>query len=295
MRIDYTKMSGHGNDFVIVSGPTRAERVAISRHASLVADRQQGVGCDQIMLVDDGGDGGADIRLDIVNSDGSPAEACGNGTRCVADLVMGQRGLARLRIATAAGLLEAWRDGDAIALNMGTPRFDWQDIPLAAARDTAKLDLSDSLPLGMATNIGNPHCVFVVEDAEAVDVAGLGSKVETHPLFPDRTNVEFISAVDDATIRMRVWERGVGITQSCGSGAVASAVVAHRLGLVSQRRIGVVADGGRVHVHLQKDAQAVLIGPTQLIETATIDLPSATSEDVTGQASFAPAVAAYAK
>ena len=287
MKIEYTKMDGLGNDFVIISAPDMAKQEAITRHIPLIAHRQRGIGCDQVILIGGGGRD-ADISQYIFNSDGSQAEACGNGMRCVADLVMHKRGMDSLRIATPAGVREAWRENDMVAVTMGVPRFDWQDIPLAQAGDTSQLQLGEGLPSGMAINLGNPHVVFVVENAETVDVAGLGSAIETHPLFPQRTNVEFITPIAKNKIRMRVWERGVGITKSCGSGAVASAVAAHRLGLADRRAI-VVTDGGELHIHWREDGQTVLIGPTSHGGSGVISLPADNGKNAQDTPRFVPA------
>lgn len=275
MNINFTKMHGLGNDFIIITSADAKARAAITSHARLLADRRWGVGCDQILLIDAADDTGGDgaIALTIVNSDGSVAEACGNGTRCVADLVMRERRVDSLTIHTAGGILRAWREGGMVAVTMGTPRFDWQDIPLAQASNTSQLQLIDGLSPAMAINLGNPHVVFAVEDAEAVDVARVGSAIETHALFPQRTNAEFITLIAKNKIRMRVWERGAGITSACGSGAVASAVAAHRLGLVD-RQVAVMADGGELHVHWQEDDETILIGPATLSFYGSIALDS---------------------
>ena len=257
MEINFVKMHGLGNDFLVIDG---ADVDVVAAHAAVLAHRRYGVGCDQILLIVDDVD--CDVGLVIFNRDGSVAEACGNGARCVAELVLRRLGQERITIKTAGGVLAAWRDGGGIAVNMGVPRFGWDDIPLSRDVATDALVLHEGLPAAlpeaMAVNVGNPHCVFVVDDAESVAVAELGRGVENHPLFPQKTNVEFISLLGENRVRMRVWERGVGITEACGSGAVAAAVVAHRRGLTGARVV-VELDGGALEIDW-RDEGVIMVG-----------------------------------
>ena len=259
MEINFVKMHGLGNDFLVIDEAT-AVVDAVGVDAARLASRRYGVGCDQILLIVDDVD--CDVGLVIFNRDGSVAEACGNGARCVAELVLRRLGQARVSINTAGGVLAAWRDGGGIAVNMGVPRFGWDDIPLSRDVATDALVLHEGLPAAlpeaMAVNVGNPHCVFVVDDAEAVAVAELGRGVENHPLFPQKTNVEFVSVLGEDRVRMRVWERGVGITEACGSGAVAAAVVAHRRGLTGARVV-VELDGGALEIDW-RDEGVIMVG-----------------------------------
>ena len=259
MEINFVKMHGLGNDFLVIDEAT-AVVDAVAAHAAVLAHRRYGVGCDQILLIVDDVD--CDVGLVIFNRDGSVAEACGNGARCVAELVLRRLGQERVSINTAGGVLAAWRDGGGIAVNMGVPRFGWDDIPLSRDVATDALVLHEGLPAAlpeaMAVNVGNPHCVFVVDDAEAVAVAELGRGVENHPLFPQKTNVEFVSVLGEDRVRMRVWERGVGITEACGSGAVAAAVVAHRRGLTGARVV-VELDGGALEIDW-RDEGVIMVG-----------------------------------
>ena len=256
MEIDFVKMHGLGNDFLVVDGADAAVVDAVAADAARLASRRYGVGCDQILLIIDDVD--CDVGLVILNRDGSVAEACGNGARCVAELVLRRLGKTRVSIRTAGGILAAWRDGAGIAVNMGIPRFAWDAIPLSRAVDAGALVLHEDLPMAMAVNLGNPHCVFVVDDAAAVAVAELGRGIENHPLFPEKTNVEFISLLGTNRVRMRVWERGVGMTEACGSGAVAAAVVAHRRGL-TEARVVVELDGGALQIDW-RDEGVIMVG-----------------------------------
>ena len=212
--LGFLKMHGAGNDFVVIDSRGRGA-VTTPALARALGDRNRGVGFDQLAEIRDSGE--ADFELDFWNSDGSRAGACGNATRCVCDLVM--RGLGRdaVSLVTARGRLHAVRGADGlVSVNMGAPQRLWSEIPLAEAVDPAHLPLAgDPAAVGM----GNPHCIFFVPDAEAVDLAARGPEIEHHPLFPQRTNVEFASLVAPDRLRLRVWERGAGITLACGSGA----------------------------------------------------------------------------
>lgn len=251
----FMKMHGLGNDFVVLDSRGRAA-VTTAALARALGDRNRGVGFDQ--LAEMRSSDKADLALDFWNTDGSRAGACGNATRCVADHVLRQTGRSEVAIETARGLLRAVRRGDGlVAVNMGQPQFDWADLPLAHAADTAHLPL-DGDPAGVG--MGNPHCVFFLPDAEAADVAGTGARVERDPLFPEGTNVEFASLTAPDRLRMRVWERGAGITLACGSGACATAVAAHRRGLTG-RRVVIDLDGGALEIDWREDG-VWMAGPT---------------------------------
>ena len=198
----------------------------------------------------------------IQNADGGEVEACGNATRCVADMLMAEGGLSRVVIETVAGLLPAERAGGGrIAVDMGLARLDWRDIPLAEPCDTLHLPIAHgALSDPVAVNMGNPHAVFLVPDAEAAPVAEAGPALEHHRLFPQRANIEFVQVLDRNSLRMRVWERGVGITQACGSGACAAAVAAIRRGLTG-RKVQVILDGGALELEWRVDGHVVMTGP----------------------------------
>ncbi|WP_103332124.1 diaminopimelate epimerase [Pseudotabrizicola formosa] len=247
--LPFMKMHGAGNDFVVIDSRGRAGALVTPALALALGDRNRGVGFDQLAEIRDGVDG-ADFTLDFWNSDGSRAGACGNATRCVSDYVMRGLGQDSVTLTTARGGLSAVRLTDGrVSVNMGAPQRDWQAVPLAHEVDLMHLPLPrDPVAVGM----GNPHCVLFVEDAEAVDVAGLGPRYEHDPLFPERTNVEFVSVIGPDRLRMRVWERGAGITLACGSGACATAVAAHLRGLTG-RRVVLDLDGGVLEVDWRSD------------------------------------------
>ncbi len=254
----FRKMHGLGNDFVVVDARGRADPVTPAL-ARALGDRHRGVGFDQLAVIRDAEDAAA--RIDFWNADGSMAGACGNATRCIARLLFDERGGSALTLVTDRGRLEARDLGDGrVSVNMGAPAAEWRDIPLARDVDVDALPL-DGAP--SAVGMGNPHCVFVVPDAEAVDVAGVGAAIERHPLFPEGTNVEFVQVIDPATIRMRVWERGAGITLACGSGACAAAVAVARRGLTG-RQVTVRLDGGPLEIDWREDG-VWMTGPTAAV------------------------------
>ena len=219
--LPFLKMHGLGNDFVVIDArDTVVEMTAPLAHA--LADRHRGVGFDQLAVIH--ADDGADLRLVFFNADGSLSAACGNATRCIARWEMDRRGVSALTLRTERGLLQAVDAGHGLtSVNMGPPVLDWQGVPLAEPVDL------DHLPIAgdpVATGMGNPHCTFFVADAEAVDLATEGPRIEHHPLFPERTNVQFAHVIGPDHLRMRVWERGTGITLASGSSSCAVGVAA---------------------------------------------------------------------
>ena len=280
--VEFIKAHGLGNDFVILD-TRRSGRVPDAVSAARIADRRRGVGFDQLIVIASprtngagtqatGASGLADARLIILNADGSEAEACGNGTRCAAWLLMQELGRDHLLLETAAGLLDAEQLADGrVSVDMGVARLDWRDIPLGKATDTLHLDLTRG-PLSdpVAVNIGNPHCVFFVPDAEAVDIEKLGPQIERDPLFPARTNVEVATVLAPDRIRMRVWERGVGVTLACGSGACATLVAAARRKLTGNRAT-IVVDGGELEIEWLKDGHVRMTGPVAIAYRGTFD------------------------
>jgi diaminopimelate epimerase len=270
----FAKMHGLGNDFVILDWRDDRSRKVPEAAARRLADRRLGIGCDQILVLRDCDT--ADLRMDILNQDGSPSGACGNGTRCVADMMMNELQQDRIQIETDGGMLAAWRaaDGD-IAVDMGPVKTDWQDVPLASAADTlhVPLDIAGVDAAGLDAvchSLGNPHAVVFVEDAERVDIERIGPLVETAPLFPDRVNLSVVSRRDDGSFRMRVWERGVGITMACGTGACASGVAVVRRGL-GQDENRIVMDGGAVTISWNRDtSHVVMTGPVSYVATGQL-------------------------
>jgi diaminopimelate epimerase len=252
--LPFMKMHGAGNDFVVIDSRGRGA-VTTAALARALGDRNRGVGFDQLAEIRDAD--GADFALDFWNSDGTRAGACGNATRCVAEYVMAGRGLDAVSMVTARGGLRAVRTADGrVSVNMGQPQLTWDAIPLAHSVDLMHLPLAgDPVAVGM----GNPHCITFVPDADAVDLRGLGSVMEHDRLFPQRTNVEFASVIGPDTLRLRVWERGTGVTLACGSGACATAVAAHQRGLTG-RKVALHMDGGVLEADWRDDG-VWLTGP----------------------------------
>ncbi|MEM9309688.1 MAG: diaminopimelate epimerase [Pseudomonadota bacterium] len=252
--LPFMKMHGLGNDFVVLDA--RADPIALSSGLVRgIADRNRGIGCDQLAII---GQNGAGLHLKFYNQDGSEAAACGNATRCIARYLMAENGADTLALTTGRGQLVARRAGDHVSVNMGPPQLAWQDIPLAEEMDTLELPIEGH---PTATGMGNPHCTFFVPDAEAVDMQSLGPEIETHPLFPARTNVQVAQVLSCDSLRVRVWERGVGMTLASGSSSCAVAVAAARRGLTG-RRVQVVLDGGTLDIDWQDDG-VWMTGPTE--------------------------------
>ncbi len=256
-------MHGLGNDFVVIDARHGPDPVTPAL-ARALGDRNRGIGFDQLAVLTEGP--GGQNRVAFWNPDGSTANACGNASRCIAQMLMDESGATSLSLHSGFGELRAEATADGmVRVNMGLPQQDWQSIPLAEAVDP------DALPLPGtpgAVGMGNPHCVFVVENVADVDVARSGARYESDPLFPERTNVEFVEILDRRTIRMRVWERGGMITLACGSGACAAAVVTARRGL-TDRAVSVILDGGTLHVNWT-DEGVWMTGPTQLVFEGTL-------------------------
>jgi len=258
MGLPFIKMNGLGNDFVIVTGDFTPTAAAVRA----LADRRAGVGFDQFIML--GSSSRADVAMRIWNADGSPAERCGNAERCVAWLTMQSGGRPEATIEAASNLSRATATGDGrVTVDMGVPGLDWRQIPLAWEMDTQEVQLriDDLLKGPGCVSMGNPHAVFFVPDAEDAPVATAGPVVERHWLFPERVNVGFASMLDASRIRLRVWERGAGLTRACGTGACAALVAAHRRDLIG-RKATMVLDGGELEVEWREDDDHVLMtGP----------------------------------
>ena len=275
-RIAFRKMHGLGNDFVVIDRRRTDIRVdaAVAR---ALADRHKGIGCDQLILIEEPRDPTAQAFMRIINADGSEAEACGNGTRCIARLIAEETATSRVRIETLAGLLDAELLPDLrIAVDMGPAGTGWRDIPLAREMDTLAADLVlGPLSSPVCTSIGNPHATFFVGDADAVDLARLGPLLERDQLFPERANIGVATVRDRRLIRLRVWERGVGETLACGSAACAALVAAHRRGL-TERQALVALDGGDLDILWRPDGgkgdgHVMMTGPATLAFEGSVD------------------------
>ncbi|HUO90770.1 MAG TPA: diaminopimelate epimerase, partial [Rhizomicrobium sp.] len=242
--------------------------------ARAIADRRHGIGCDQVIVIAPGR-GTFDAVMKIQNADGGEVESCGNAARCVAKLLMQESGRDSVRIDTVGGALTCTKAEDGlVTVDMGAPKLMWDQVPLARATDTNlfRLNVDGKTYEASAVSVGNPHAVLFVEDADAAPVAELGPRIEHHPMFPARTNVEFVSQHRDDRLRMRVWERGVGITSACGTGACATAVAAFRRGLTG-RKVEVVLDGGSLFIELRAgDDHILMTGPATLAFRGEVDI-----------------------
>jgi diaminopimelate epimerase len=260
--LPFMKMHGLGNDFVVVDSRSRRYQIT-PRLAIAIADRHFGVGFDQLALIENGDD---DAHLVFYNADGSKSAACGNATRCIARYLMDDLRKTELTLGTERGTLFAQDAGDGLtAVNMGQPQLNWKDIPLAEEMDTLELPIEGA---PTATGMGNPHCTFFVPDAEAIPLAEFGARYEHHPLYPQRTNVQVAQVIGPDHIRMRVWERGVGITLASGSSSCATAVAAARRGLAG-RAVRIDLDGGTLNIDW-RDEGVWMIGPTMHVFTGTL-------------------------
>jgi len=229
----YVKMHGLGNDFIIVDNRNGIHNISTADIVKL-SNRKKGIGCDQFIILEYSDNTGVFMR--IYNADGGEAGACGNATRCVAGLLMDKEGGNTKSIETTAGILhtERGKSNGYIRVDMGEPKFDWNLIPLSKKLDTSNIIIPEfpELGAGVAVNVGNPHIVFFVDDVEKIDIERIGKKIEINPLFPEKVNVGFVqyptSLPDDVHLtvimKLKVWERGVGITKACGTGACAALV-----------------------------------------------------------------------
>ena len=271
MALRFHKMHGLGNDFVILDA--RAGAVAMDgTRARAIADRRTGVGCDQVIVLEPSQS--ADVRMRIWNSDGSEVDACGNAARCVALLEGGETS-----IETKGGLIRASANGSAASIDMGEPRFGWEDIPLAYPMDTAAMPVGwDELQNPIAVNVGNPHVVFFVEDSQRIDLARLGPLIEKDPLFPEGVNVNLaevrvggmnIGGVRRGGIDLRVWERGAGLTRACGTGACATAVAAIKYWKMSSP-VGVRLPGGTLVIEWAPGESVRMTGPATHVFTGEL-------------------------
>jgi diaminopimelate epimerase len=255
MRVPFVKMHGLGNDFVVLDAREDTMPEMTAQIAAALADRHTGVGCDQLILLEPSDS--ADFRMRIFNADGGEVEACGNASRAVARL----HGRAA-QVETAGGIIAVAPAGDDARVDMGTPRFEWDEIPLAYPMDAAAMPVAwEMLEDPMALRVGNPHVVFFVSDVDDVALERLGPLIENDPLFPERINVMIAQVTGPGAVKMRAWERGAGLTRACGTGACATAVAAIRRGLVTGRAVSVMLPGGVLEIEWTADNRILMTGP----------------------------------
>jgi len=272
----FLKMHGLGNDFVVLDARQTALDLTPARRRA-IADRRLGVGCDQLIVLEPPTEHDADVFMRIYNPDGDEAGACGNATRCVASVLMDERKTDQVTVQTISGLLESQKTGrganglPVIAVDMGPARLDWRDIPVRGACDT------NHMPVGLGplqdpvgTNMGNPHATFFVDNLAAVPLAELGPKLEHDPFFPERANIGIAQRAGEGRLRLRVWERGAGLTLACGSGACAAVVAASRRGLVD-RKAEVILEQGSLTVEWLRDDHVLMTGGVAIAFTGELD------------------------
>lgn len=276
LKMPFLKMHGLGNDFVVLDARTAALDLTPERRR-VIADRRLGVGCDQLIVLEPPTEREADVFMRIYNPDGGEAQACGNATRCVASVVMDERKTDLVTVQTVAGLLESQKTGvgsnglPVISVDMGPARLDWREIPVAQACDTNHMPVGiGPLQDPVGTNMGNPHATFFVDDAAAIPLAELGPKLEHDRFFPERANIGVAQLLDEGRLRLRVWERGAGITLACGSGACAAVVAASRRGLVP-RRADVILEGGTLTIEWLRDDHVLMTGGIALAFKGELD------------------------
>lgn len=271
MRASFRKMHGCGNDFIVFD--ERPGSLGLTqRRAKGLADRRTGIGCDQFIVIEPPPPG-ADAFMRIRNPDGGEAGACGNATRCVAWLLARETGRTRQVIRTVAGdLIAELLDDGRVRVDMGPVRLGWQDVPLAREMDTLHLPLTRGAVADPAgASMGNPHATFFVPDMNKVPIEEIGPSLERDPLFPDRANIGFVQVLAPDRIRLRVWERGAGLTLACGSGACAALVNAARRGLTGHRA-AVEVDGGELEIEWRPNGHVLMTGPVATAFTGEIEL-----------------------
>ena len=270
--IPFRKMNGLGNDFVVLDA--RVRFLVLGEDAvRAIADRKEGIGCDQLIALEPSAR--ADVFMRIWNADGGEVGACGNAARCVASLVAAERGEPHVSIETESGILDAAinRDGS-VTIDMGAPRFAWNEIPLSKPfDDTRSIEIEVDDPLlnsPSVVNVGNPHCLFFVDDVAAHDLARLGPTLEHHALFPERANISLVQVLAPEAIKVRTWERGAGLTRACGTAACAAAVASARRGLTG-RKVEVTLPGGDLLIEWREaDGHILMTGPHALDYEGTL-------------------------
>jgi diaminopimelate epimerase len=263
VKINFIKMHGLGNDFVIIDN--RVNNISVNKELiNKLSDRKSGVGCDQLIIIDSNSKADIHANIEIFNPSGDRAEACGNGTRCVAKLLFDESNKNEIQILSDAGILHAKRiDSSNISVNLGKLSTNWEKIPLSKEIDTLNININiDGFRNGVAVNIGNPHIVFFKENIDEVDLHTIGPIIENHKFFPNKTNVEIVEIINRNKIKMKVWERGAGSTLSCGSGACAS-VYAGQLKNLLNNNVEVQLELGSLFINILNN-EAIMTGPAEI-------------------------------
>ena len=264
--IPFRKMNGLGNDFVVLDA--RVQPLEISETAAkAIADRETGIGCDQLIVLEKSS--GYDVRMRIWNAEGGEVQSCGNASRCIADLLFDENDTNTATISTKGGILIASKAGDKmVTIDQGVPKFGWKDIPLSEAfADTRHIEMQYGpidhplIHSPSVVNVGNPHCIFWVDDLDVVDLGRAGPMLENHPLFPERANISFAKVVARDHIILRVWERGAGLTNACGTAACATMAAGHRIKIIDSK-CKITLPGGDLHMAVREsDGHVLMTGP----------------------------------
>ncbi|WP_338608442.1 diaminopimelate epimerase [Pelagibacterium nitratireducens] len=282
--LPYLKMNGLGNDFVVLDA--RAQKIALSRQQIVaISDRANGIGCDQLIVMEPDTVEGVDVFMRIYNAEGGEVDACGNATRCIAALVADETGTNAITIRTNAGILATRTEGDMVTADMGVPRFGWEQIPLAEPfSDTTGIELqigpidAPILHTPSVVNVGNPHAIFWVKDLDAHDLAKFGPLLENHPIFPERANITLAQVISDDRIKVKVWERGAGLTLACGTAACATAVAAARKGLTG-RKVTIELPGGPLDIEWRVSNDHILMTGPWMLDGQGVIPPTLLGED----------------
>lgn len=269
-KIEFIKMHGLGNDFVIID--RRLKSISITENLiQKLSDRKTGAGCDQLITINNS-ENNVDADIEIFNPGGDRAEACGNGTRCIAKVLFDEnRDKKLLRIHSDAGILEAKREDTNISVNMGYVTTDWNKIPLSKHMDTMNIPiLIDGYSKGVAVNVGNPHVIFFGSSIYETNLKKIGPSIESHEFFPNKTNVELVEIINSNTLKMRVWERGVGTTLACGSGACASVYAAWKKNL-TENKVEVKLERGSLFINILNE-KAIMTGPAEISYHGSLEI-----------------------
>lgn len=284
-RAPFARMNGLGNEIIVADMRGRADRVTPAAAIALNAD--PATRFDQIMAIHDPRTPGTANYIEIINSDGSHAQACGNGTRCVVQALAAETGQKRFTFETVAGILNAEEHDDgSISVDMGVPRFGWQDIPLAEEfRDTRAIELqigpidAPVLHSPSVASMGNPHAIFWVDrDVWSYELERFGPLLENHPIFPERANISIAQVTSRDTMNLRTWERGAGLTLACGSATCAAAVSAARTGRTGRSVTVTVPSGGQLRIDWREDDHVIMTGPAEWEFSGTFDPASGAFE-----------------
>ena len=271
MVVNYTKMHGLKNDFIIIDG--REKKISLSRKKiKQISDRKNGLGCDQVVILEKPKKK-ASVFVKFYNSDGSKTKACGNAARCLAFLLMREYKRKKIIIQTEAGLLNAYLvNNNNVSVDIGKAYFKWNQIPLKKKIDIGKIDFKVNSHIKPAlVNVGNPHIIFFVKNLKKINLKKIGPKIERNSLFPERINVNFAKILNNNKIELKVWERGSGVTKACGTGASATTVAAIKNKLINKRMCHIYMEGGKLKIEYKKNGHIVMTGPIKIIKKGVLN------------------------